>query len=437
MKIKILLRQFQIFIAKIAIFFNLNFVYSCILIFSGKWVFCGRHRNIFSPKVIVFSRAGGNEDIKKIVGKTNLDLILIFAPRALIKLLFSHFFPGGELSDATYRPGEFSEVKSTYQFRWVKILTYLHSYFNLRGLIGFNIVYYAEKEISNACKLLGLRFICIQKEGLRPLATNKIWENHLRSDHEPTGYSLICSYNERTWSAILESGIAPYAEHVVTGCPRIDDLIRSGMRRSDLVSAERKPTIIYFMIQPSAGTPIHETGYAFLFDELSREVTKCFLDFAQENPEINFLFKGKIGFSLYNNGLVHNQADRLALENVDFQFEGTVEDIDMSSVVASFGFNTMCLLETVALGIPTYSVCFSELVDPDNEFCLDIAAPIVGITSRASLIESLESAKNGSQKSIDSSNKDQLLERFLGNSDGFAADRLAAALTVHLNKPGR
>ena len=144
MKIKFIQHKFQILISKVAISVGFTYVYACILICSGKWYFFGRRRSIFLPKVIVFSRAGGNEDIKKIAGKLDVDVIFIFVPRALIKILFFHYFSDTDISDATYRPGDFLEQKNKYKTHWVKILRFLRQNFNLCGCIGFNIIYFSE-----------------------------------------------------------------------------------------------------------------------------------------------------------------------------------------------------------------------------------------------------------------------------------------------------
>ena len=376
--------------------------------------------NFSRKKVIILSRAGGNDDvINALESSISLNSYYLFS-RSLVKHVFAIYLDG-LVSDADYQTPS-SNVKNKkllYRKHLSKVLFWFKKMFGLTAFIEFNITYYPEKELAEASKLNDINFITLHKECNKTKTSAKLWMEFLKDKHPKFHINSIGVYNNVCKDAILQSGLGVRDNIVVTGCSRLDLSHNQRLQRKD---SENPAKLVYFMIQSTAGVVQKNLteGSVDNFEKLAVKVTQSLVDIAREVPDLEFVFKTKIGFSNKQKNLLSGDIP----SNIKIVCDGTGHDflLDASVVV---GFNTTAVFEAIASGCQVVSPeLFSEVPDSlkDYVFYLGDSAYLPRSSSefRDIVLDLLE--KNKFNKHLSSSKK-KLLDDVLGNSDGNSGKR--------------
>jgi len=370
-------------------------------------------------KVIVLSRSGGNDDIQNALKSAIKPCSYYLFPRSLVKHIFAIYLDG-LVSDADYRSKttEINNKKLLYREHLSKVIFWFKKMFGLSAFIELNITYHPEKELAEASKSNEIKFITLHKEGLMTEESARFWMTSLKQRHLKFHIDNIGVYNNVSKDAILEAGLCDQSRIIVTGCSRVDLSHNQRLHRKNPI----KSKLVYFMIQDTAGTVLKQRADNSTedFKELAIKVTQNLIKIAHETPNVEFVFKAKIGFSDMQKDLLMGDIP----SNIKMVYDGTGQDflLDASVVV---GFNTTAVFEAIASGCQVVSPeLFSEIPDSLKDFVFYLGdsayLPRNSNEFQDIVLDLLE--KNKFNKNLSSSKK-KLLDRALGNSDGNAGKR--------------
>ena len=135
-------------------------------------------------KVIVLSRAGGNDDVQNALQYSVKPHSYYLFPRSILKHIFAIYLEG-LVADSDYRSltPEIENKKNLYRKHLSKVLGWFSRLFGVNAFIEFNITYHAEKELAEAAKSHKISFITLQKECLRSEVSSKLWSEFLKEKH--------------------------------------------------------------------------------------------------------------------------------------------------------------------------------------------------------------------------------------------------------------
>jgi len=375
--------------------------------------------NFSKKKVIILSRAGGNEDVQNSLKSAIKPCSYYLFPRSLVKHIFAIYLDG-LLSDKDYRSttSDIKNKKLLYRNHLSRVLYWFKKLFGLDAFIQFNITYYAEKELAEASKLNEINFITLHKECLRTKESAKFWKNFLKERHQKFHIDKIGVYNDVTKDAIIEAGLIDKSRIIVTGCSRVDLSHNQRLQRKNPI----KSKLVYYMVQKNAGIIYSQliNNSTEDFIELAKKVTQSLIKIAHETPNVEFVFKTKIGYSDMQTDFSLDDMP----SNIKMVYEGTGHNLllDASVVV---GFNTSAVFEAIASGCQVVSPeLFSEVPDSLKDFVFYLGdsayLPRNSNEFQDIVLDLLE--KNKFNKSL-SSSKQKLLDGVFGNSDGNAGKR--------------
>ena len=369
-------------------------------------------------KVIVLSRAGGNDDVQNALQYSVKPHSYYLFPRSILKHIFAIYLEG-LVADSDYRSltPEIENKKNLYRKHLSKVLGWFSRLFGVNAFIEFNITYHAEKELAEAAKSHKISFITLQKECLRSEVSSKLWSEFLKEKHPKFNITLTGVYNEVTKRALLEAGLCKQDKVNVIGCSRMDICHQQRLERKDITS----PKLVYFMIQNSAGINNKKKGISSDFEPLAQKVTELLIGLARDIQNVEFVFKTKIGQSEKQNRLLTNDIP----PNIRMVYNGVGHDLlaDASIVV---GFNTTAVFEAIASGCQVISPeLFSEVPASLKEYVFNLngAAYLPRNSTEFSKTVKELLAENKFDKKL-SDAKINLLNKVLGNGDGKAGERL-------------
>jgi len=375
--------------------------------------------NFSKKKVIILSRAGGNEDVQNSLKNAIKPYSYYLFPRSLVKHIFAIYLDG-LVSDADYRSttSDIKNKKLLYRNHLSRVLYWFKKLFGLDAFIEFNITYHPEKELAEASKLNEINFITLHKECLKTKEAAKLWKTSLKEKHQKFHIDKIGVYNNVTKDAIIEAGLIDQSRIIVTGCSRVDLCHNQRLQRKNPI----KPKLVYFMIQNTAGIVQKQLddNSTETFEGLAKKVTQSLIKVAHETPNMEFIFKTKIGFSDMQKDLLSDDMP----SNIKMVYDGTGHNLllDCSVVV---GFNTTAVFEAIASGCQVVSPeLFSEVPDSlkDFVFYLGDSAYLPRNSNEFQDIVLNLMEKNKFNKSL-SSSKQKLLDGVFGNSDGNSGKR--------------
>ena len=375
--------------------------------------------NLSKKKVIILSRAGGNEDVQNALKNAIKPCSYYLFPRSLVKHIFAIYLDG-LVSDSDYRnkTSDIKNKKLLYRNHLSRVLYWFKKLFGLDAFIEFNITYHPEKELAEASKLNQINFITLHKECLLTEASAKLWMTYLKERHLKFPIDGIGVYNNISKDIILGSGLSDQSRIIVTGCSRMDLCHNQRLQRKNSI----KSKLVYFMIQNTGGIVKKQRAdnSTETFEELAKKVTQILIKIAHETPNVEFVFKTKIGFSDLQKGLLSDDIP----SNIKMVYDGTGHNLllDASVVV---GFNTTAVFEAIASGCQVVSPeLFSEVPNSLKDFVFYLGdsayLPRNSNEFQDIVLDLLE--KNKFNKNLSSSKKN-LLDNVFGNSDGNAGKR--------------
>jgi len=377
-------------------------------------------------KVIILSRAGGNDDVQNALNSAVKPCSYYLFPRSLIKHIFAIYLDG-IVSDDDYRSvtSDTENKKTAYRKHLTGVLDWFNSLFGVNAFISFNIVYYAEKELAEAAKLHNISFITIQKECRMTEISSKLWSKSLKEKHYKFNINSISVYNEVTENALLDAGLCEHDKIFVTGCSRLDISHKQRLERKEVINRK----LVYFVIQNTAGITDKKEGITDDFEALAVKVTQELIKIASEVPEAEFIFKTKIGETEIQKKLLIDDMS----PNIKMVYDGVGHDL-LTGASVVVGFQSTAVFEAIASGCQVVSPeLFSEVPVSLKEYVFDLDGAAYLPKNSIEFSETIKNllAENKFDKEL-SDAKINLLNKVLGNGDGKAGERLMKLIEKHI-----
>jgi hypothetical protein len=319
------------------------------------------------------------------------------------------------------------------------------------AVLSGNFGYYAEQEFAAALESLGVPFIAVHKENSWSPGNQSFWEAVYRERRAPFKGRRILVYSSIERDLQLRAGVVDRNRIEVTGMPRLDEVHRWRQSNVGLVS---KPTVLFASFLPEVGTPFlaktvqgssaagsmvdKEVSGAKSLSTLCRSAHRSVLKLAIDNPNIRILIKTK-----------GRERDRIGLANLFGIEEGELPSnaqvihggsplpaIAQASVVC--GLQSTLLLEALAAGRPVVVPWYAEALDPDIcRYLFDLGPAVLKTSSADEFIEQLRSVALAPAPvpAILSLETQKFLRDWVGNDDGKASERAAAAILRTIDGP--
>ena len=309
-----------------------------------------------------------------------------------------------------------------------------------------NFAYYAEREFAAALEELGVPFIVLHKENSWTPVTQEFWGMIYRERRGRFLGRRILVYSPIERDQQIGAGVVEPARIEVVGMPRLD-VIHSW--RAANIGVRNAPIVLFAHFAADVGMPIlpipqrgisptpSAEGFGwnseqFKLTRLCRDAHRAIVELAVACPEITVLIKSK--------GRQRDLRDLPGLLGVSSLGElpgnlrvvhggSPFELITQASVVC--GFHSTLLLEALAAGRPVVVPWFAEALEPRiQRYVHDLGVAVSRASSKEDLIERLRKLALARTPVPEHLPKPtlQLLHGWLGNEDGRAAERAAAAI---------
>ena len=428
---------FSIILIRISLFFlycslRLNLTYICvfIILFNIRKIKRIKSTSKTTKKILVFDKVGGIEDLISSFNKSkNHNLIFFMLPRIFLKEIYAFFFRNCIIrKDYFTKPQSLKEAinKKKYINFLSKIFTKLDKFIYIDGFISFNIFYYAEKDLDQVAKNIKKKFIVLHKESALTPIEEKNYPLYYKLYNNKSLAYKISVYSQSQKNILIKSNIANKSQVFVNGCPRSDFSFRLKN------SKPNNNTIVFYLIEFDRYT---QNKFQKLFIKKELNWKKLFyktvdylLEFAEKNPDIEIIFKGKIG--THNKNLFSHL--KLPV-NCKYIYTGTGEKILKKSKIV-IAFNSTIVFETIAsnrnLIIPNFH---NENIIKKN-YVHQIKDKKIFINTKTQFFSKLNFylSKNYKRKGY-SKNEIQTLKYYLGNIDGTSSAKMKKFLINSFN----
>jgi len=397
-----------------------------------------------NPKahVIVLFKVGCTEDVvSSVAGDARFTLDGL--DRRVVKALARAFLPAG-IGDNEYLSDkkEWTEAKARYRQFLVAVWSRLRARRGPHLVVSGNFGYYAERELAGALENIGIPFVVLQKENLRPPGQARQDEVRNATRRGPFDGRMILQYNEVERQIELRSGVITPDRTRIVGMPRMDRVHQwrvDGAER--MISGTRQ--VLFFLFDVKSGIPTlprkGEKSYELppeieraSWKEMQEACINAMVALARTAPDVRVVMKTK-----GNRSSIALMAERFwgatgLPTNFRIVVGGDPLELLMDSTVVC-GFNSTALLEAIAANKPVVVPAFAEATRPDmQQYLVDLGNAVeyarspdalvgrlLGVArSETHITRGLELAP--AQKAV--------LERWTGNADGHSGERVRLAL---------
>jgi hypothetical protein len=399
-----------------------------------------RHNSAAKKKIIVLNKIGGTDDIIAAYRDSDSAVAFYLLRRNLINSIFNHFLKGkvqhyNYLSDDP----EIEANKKAYQNYIRKVLFYLNKIWPYSAIISFNVAYASERELATAMTELKIPFIVCHKECVKTEIKHFIYTKAYRERLGPYSGYHICVYNDEEKESMLRADFASPNQISVVGAPRVDF---SHELRMQANNHDVNNTILFYTIFDQAGLPYQDKKWAFGEDndvygnspfdwhELVQKTNDALLEFAWENPDVQVIFKAKQGNEKKSEPLLVGNLPN----NVNFIAGGIGHKLLKKAKVV-VAFNSASLIESIAAGknvvVPMFGM---ENVPNANKYIYQLGDAVTQAPTPEQfklalhlLIEKPLPSKKLTEEAR------QVLDRYVGNSDGMAGKRMREVISEVIN----
>ena len=382
-----------------------------------------KNRNI--KKILIFSKSGGNEDLREsFQNNNNNNIIFFWIPRSFLKKIFAYHFKNKIYKDYFTKITNSNEMNK--KRLYVKFLTStfnsLNKFLRLDGFISFNIFYYAEKYFDEVCRNLNKKFIILHKESTFTPIEEKGAINIYKNHNERTLSHKISVYSEIQKKILIKSKIANNNQVVVNGCPRSDYAFR--LRKIK----PKKDIIVYYMIESKRGSDLVSHKSRIDWTKLYNQTLKYLIEYAKQNSNIKVILKGKTG--------VHKSdhfSSNFLPKNCTFISGGTGEKLlkDAKVIIA---FNSTAVLEAIASNRNLIIPNFNNEKEKKKNFLYKIIIKRCFTNSRIQFNNKINFyLKQNYQNKRLSPIEKRVLNYYLGNIDGQSGNKIRNFLYKIIN----
>ncbi len=363
--------------------------------------------------ILILEKSHGIDDIKQI-SKLSLDknLRFILLSRGHLHIIYNFFFKKNKDLDL-------------YKNYVNKVFFYFNKIININLIISFNLMYKSERVLQKLDQNLDVKFLVCQKECLFNEDVLKNLKNRFLKLDKFTG-DHITVYNEQFKSMIISTNHVDPNKITVVGMSRADYYFNKQAKKQDHV--------LFFLINPDTG--LINSNLNFSWNELAENTLTSTLNFAEKNPHIKFIFKAKIigdNESYKQQKLIKDKN----LKNCSIVFGGNSNKLILDSRLI-IAFNSTAIFEALA--------CKKDIIIPyfKKKFEINLKKYIIdtSISENIYHAQNEKEIENILENTFRNKNKisykyseadNELLEKYIGNSDGNSSKRLVGVIEKIIN----
>jgi hypothetical protein len=385
-------------------------------------------RNHHSLSLLVLYSPGGDLDLMSMANHCTAQVKFVFISKQVFDLILKREFKQPPSDYEPHLPHLFlgtriSEISHGVLMRVSKRNRITH-------YVQFNFIYKSLLPIKRSCIEQDLPVIHLYKECFRTEGGKKIFSSVLKGCYRAEENEYFMVHNREIAKLLVSAGVCSPSQIEVTGQGRSDFL----WHRKNNSTQKLKKTVTFFAISPKAGFPNFDLGNVEDIDSSMKSEMKT-IDLSIYNSQIieslikmsreldfRFVVKGKARFwpSAYDGG--------------DVEFLSGPPDLDLilrSDII--IGCNSTCLVEGIIGDARIVSFKPSEVANNRfRAFFHDLADCADEVGSIEELCEAVSGYFRGEFKSageiVHISTKKMIIDRYLGNPDGFAGNRIFNSL---------
>jgi len=392
-------------------------------------------------RVLIIKKAVFNEDVLEVLGKAP-DIEVFGVGRAVIKSLSLGILPRAVCDDATYVSDDpaTEQAKVRYRTLCLRVWRYLSLFRQYDAVITGNWCYWAERELAAALEELGTPFIVLHKEGIKPPERSRMLRDLFRKTRGRFAGRRVLVYHELERDHQIEGDISRADQITIVGMPRLDRLHawRKLAASGKVPARSARPMVLLLAFIPNNFLPSYSGIDSDLaWDELCRGTYRAALRLACENPKIDVVIRPRLHELAEVAALLDREGPRPA--NVRVVADGEIMPLIEACWVVC-GHNTTVLLEGLAAGKPVVVPHFGEALDTryhgytvEHGEAVEHANSVDDLVSRvARHCASPEPVREELRPAVLAE-----LEKWTGNADGRASERVRSALMQELAGSGR
>jgi hypothetical protein len=396
--------------------------------------------------VLLLPRSRFNDDALNTL-KAIGSIEVLKLPRNVVKGIAAAFLPP-EVDDNNYLPSPPSAEAAKLRYRafLMRFWRYLDPDRRIEAVVTGNFGYYAEHELAAALEALGVPFIALHKENSWSVGSQEFWERIYRERRGPFLGRRILVYSPIERALQLRAGIADEKRIEVVGMPRLDEVHRW---RQANIGAIPKPTVLFASFPPDVSMPVMRwlapdngaEGKPILADQspeaqnlesLCRSAHRAILELAITCPDISVVVKTK-GRARDRSIVLSYLGVRDGTElpsNLRVVHGGSPLPLLFEAAVVT-GLHSTLLMEGLAAGRPVVVPWYGEVLDPHiARYVFDLGPAVIHAASPEALTDTLKRlarARTAVPGNLPPETV-KILSEWLGNEDGRAGERAAAAI---------
>ncbi len=362
--------------------------------------------------------------------------------RRMLKYIADEFLPA-HLTDVRYRSqsAEDDRQKQAYRAFLVEMLTALRKFFAFDAVLTGNFSYHAEQEFAGASEQIGILFIALHKESLRPDYVAELYAENYRIHRASFQGRAILVYNDFERRAEIAGRIISAERIRITGSPRFDSLHQARAALAAERRADTRMTVLFFFFTRTPlgflkQTEHHEMSETVQWTTLLQETLSAMVRLAKEHADIDVVIKTKAE-------KVHTDV----LEDIlggAATFPANLKIVDRGNPIhllmasdAVCGFNTTAVLDALALDRPVVVPRFAEATRPEFQpFIVNFEDAVEYAASPEELCAALYRVaceRRRSRAELPPASI-RVLDTWVGNGDGKASERVRAAVFAEIDQ---
>jgi hypothetical protein len=395
------------------------------------------------------------EDVLASLGASS-EVRVYVAHRVMVKSIAAAFLPP-ELDDNFYVSDDPKTIqaKRNYGAFLTKMWPYLTRLLRIDAVVSANFGYYAEREFAGAMEALGVPFLALHKENLKSPGRMDFFADLYRTRRGPFTGRRILVYNEIERIVQTRAEVVMPDRVTICGMPRLDRVHHWRRREAanaanDTANSIGRKQVLFFSFTTKTGLPQirrkSRSGYANLAEPMAEAVAQLswehmFRDshqalyrLAQERPDVDVVIKTKPRprdyepvIELLGDPATWPRNLKLARKGDPFELMVVAHTV--------CGFNTTGLFEAITAGKAIVVPNFAEALDPAYEpFIVDYEEAASYATSGEDLTAKLQASLEQPVQGIELSRATKdLLEKWTGNPDGRASERVRQAVLTEID----
>jgi hypothetical protein len=309
------------------------------------------------------------------------------------------------------------------------------------AVITGNWAYWAERELGAALEELGVPFIVLHKEGIKPPARSKLLRDLFRETRGQFMGRRMLVYHEDERHHQLLGDIARDDQIVIVGMPRMD--LHHGWRlraaAGEVPPRAERPLALFLAFLPNNFLPSYSGLKSDLaWEGLCQGSLRAMIRLAESDSAIRVIVRPRAHELPELKQLLDTAAASLGRPlppNLDLSAEGDVTPLLHAAWVVC-AHNTTVMFEGLAVGKPVVVPHFAEVDDDRYKgYIVDPGRAAELATSEGDLLaRCLQHCRNPGPITADlSTDAIAALAKWTGNAEGDSASRVRAAILRELS----